>query len=87
MPEMPDSFTVVIVIVAVVWLAITVAFGIVIAKMIRVKGSRTAAGSGVPRTLEHRADPGTPHAMTARARRKADRLRGAEPSLPDRPSA
>jgi hypothetical protein len=65
---MNDPFTATMVVVLIVWLAITVAFGVVIAKMIRVNEARNAAGSGVPKPLEHRADPSSPHAMTTSRR-------------------
>lgn len=84
---MADPFTAIMVVVVIVWLAITVAFGVVIAKMIRVNEARSAAGSGVPKTLEHRADPSSPNAMTARDRHQADSPRGAEPNGPNGQSA
>lgn len=88
---MSDQFTVVIIVAIVVWLAITVAFGVVIVKMIRVNGSRRAAGSGIPKTLEHRGDPAAPHTMTARASRRAKAQEpgqlGTGPTGPAGPSA
>lgn len=83
---MSDQFTAITIAVIVIWLAVTVAFVVVIAQMIRVDDARTAAGSGVPKTLEHWADPSAPIAITARGRRRAEGQRGAEPTEADGPS-
>ncbi len=68
---MSDQFAVVIVIVVAIWLVITVAFGVIIVKMIRVNGSHNAAGSGIPKSLDRGGDAAGPVATETRPRRRA----------------